>query len=150
MEVKVPEKWSVKIEQETTFENFVGQFQAFCPKLLCVVDGTCLRYYDKYTDIPKDIRYDYKQRRENLVEYYFRDIHNDSLYCVFGREAAKIFYPRIDEVDVDKTNGVKIEEEKNGVKIEAKKRVTIVDKGIRYVFSNNDYSIEVLTHYKND
>jgi len=98
-DIKIPEGHVVQFEQESTFENFIGQFQLFCPKLLCVVDGSCLRYYDKPGTIPTNIRFDYKQRRGKLTEYYFRDIGNDSLYCVFSREAAKIFYPRIDEVD---------------------------------------------------
>lgn len=98
-DIKIPEGHVVQFEQESTFENFIGQFQLFCPKLLCVVDGSCLRYYDKPGTLPNNIRFDYKQRRGKLTEYYFRDIGNDSLYCVFSREAAKIFYPRIDEVD---------------------------------------------------
>jgi len=98
--VKIPEGHIIRFEQESSFENFIGQFQLLCPEaLLCVVDGTCLRYYNKRESLPTNIRYDYKQRRGNLTEYYFRDIGNDSLFCVFGREAAKIFYPRIDEVD---------------------------------------------------
>ena len=106
--IKIPEGNIVQFEQESTFENFIGQFQAFCPKLLCVVDGTCLRYYDNPVigdhapgagTLPNNLRFDYKQKRGVLTEYYFRDIGTDSLYCVFGREAAKIFYPRIDHVD---------------------------------------------------
>ena len=34
-----------------------------------------------------------------LTEYYFRYIADDTLYCVFGREASTIFYPRINEFD---------------------------------------------------
>ena len=103
-DIKIPEGRMVRFEQEATFENFVGQFQLFCPKLLCVVDGTILRYYDKPGTLPTNIRFDYKQRRGPLTEYYFRDIETDTLYCVFGREAAKIFYSRIDEID---PNGIK-------------------------------------------
>ena len=98
-DIKIPEGNIVQFEQESTFENFIGQFQPFCPKLLCVVDGTCLRYYDKPGTLPSNVRFDYKQKRGPSTEYYFRDIGTDSLYCVFGREAAKIFYPRIDDVD---------------------------------------------------
>ena len=98
-DIKIPEGQSVQIEQEETFENFIGQFQQFCSKLICIIDGTTLRYYDKTEGLPKNIRFDYKQRRGKIVEYYFRDIQTESLYCVFGREAAKIFYPRIDEID---------------------------------------------------
>jgi hypothetical protein len=97
--IKISPDDTVKFEQEATFENFIGQFQLFCSKLLCVVDGTYLRYYNKRNELPTNIRFDYKQRRGKLTEYYFRDINTDTLYCVFGRDCAKIFYPRIDEVD---------------------------------------------------
>lgn len=98
-DIKIPEGQVVTCPQEATFENFIGQFQLYCPKLLCVIDGTCLRYYDKKGDIPTNLRFDYKQRRNSLTEYYFRHIIDDTLYCVFGREAASIFYPRINDVD---------------------------------------------------
>lgn len=116
-DVKIPQDYIVQFEREATFENFIGQFQPICSKLLCVVNGTSLHYYDKRNtpsreprangsanSLPKEVRFDYKQRRDkvggnSLTEYYFRDIGNDNLYCVFGREAARIFYPRIDEVD---------------------------------------------------
>lgn len=98
-DVKIPEGHTVKFTQEVTFENFVGQFQPYCTKLLCVVDGTSLYYYDKTGPLPTNIRFDYKQRRGTLTEYYFRDIETDTLYCVFGYEAARLFYPRIDSVD---------------------------------------------------
>ena len=104
LEIKIREERVINVEQLSSFENFVGQFQILCDKLLCIVDGTSLRFYDRRESIPTNIRFDYKQRKKNLTEYYFRDIDNDSLYCVFGREAAKIFYPRIDEVDVASYN----------------------------------------------
>lgn len=98
-DITIPEGHTLQFNQEATFENFIGQFQLMCPKLLCIIDGTSLRYYDKSNTLPTNIRFDYKQRRGKLTEYYFRDIGNDSLYCVFGREAAKVIYPRIDDVD---------------------------------------------------
>jgi hypothetical protein len=97
--MKIPDGQMIQFGQEATFENFISQFQLFSTKLLCVIDGTCLRYYDNKGALPTNIRFDYKQRRGKLTEYYFRDIGSDTLYCVFGREAAKIMYPRIDEVD---------------------------------------------------
>ena len=98
-DIKIPEGHNIQFEQEATFENFIGQFQRDCPKLICVINGTNLRYYDKSTQLPNNIRFDYKQRKGTLTEYYFRDINDDTLYCVFGREAATIFYPRINEID---------------------------------------------------
>lgn len=99
LDIKVPEGYIVQSNQEATFENFIGQFQPYCPKLLCIIDGTTLHYYDKNGKFPTNIRFDYKQRRGILTEYYFRNIGDDTLYCVFGRESASRFYPRIDEVD---------------------------------------------------
>jgi len=102
--ITIPDGQIIQFTKEATFENFIGQFQPFCPKLLCVVDGTSLQYYDKKAALPTNIRFDYKQRRGLLTEYYFRNIGDDTLYCVFGREAAKLFYPRIDEVDPNGIN----------------------------------------------
>lgn len=103
-DIKIPEGHMVQFNQEATFENFIGQFQQLCSKLLCVIDGTQLRYYDNANALPTNIRFDYKQRRGKITEYYFRDIGNDTLYCVFGRESAKIIFPRIDEVDPSGAN----------------------------------------------
>jgi hypothetical protein len=97
--IKIPETCLIDFDQDDTFENFIGQFQPVCSKLICIIDGTILRYYDKPGSIPKNIRFDYKQHKRKITEYYFRDIGTDSLYCVFGRPAALIFYPRLDEVD---------------------------------------------------
>lgn len=45
MDVKIQ---SVRLEQESTFEHLVGQIQSQCPNhLLCVVDGSILKFYDK-------------------------------------------------------------------------------------------------------
>jgi hypothetical protein len=98
-DIKIPDGHTVQFTKESTFENFIGQFQPYCPKILCVIDGTNLVYYDKTGSLPDNIRFDYKQRRGILTEYYFRNIIDDTRYCVFGREAASIFYSRIDEVD---------------------------------------------------
>jgi len=98
-DLKNSEFHSLKITQEASFENFVSQFQPYSPKLLCVIDGTILHYYDKSGPFPSNLRFDYKQRRSILTEYYFRDIHTDILYCVFGYDSAKLFYPRLDSVD---------------------------------------------------
>lgn len=98
-DIKILEGSSIQFSQEATYENFIGQFQQYCPKLICVIDGTSLHYYDKTSSLPTNVRFDYKQRRGTVTEYYFRDINDDTLYCVFGREAAAIFYPRINIVD---------------------------------------------------
>lgn len=99
-DIKIPEGCSIQFSQEATYENFIGQFQQYCSKILCVIDGTNFHFYDKKTSPPpSNIRFDYKQIRGTITEYYFRDIDTDTLYCVFGREAATIFYPRMNIVD---------------------------------------------------
>ena len=89
----------VSIIQNSSLELFMCQFQISCEKLLCIVNGTSIRYYDVNDILPKNIRFDYKLRRCKLTEYYFKDINDGTRYCVFGRVAAKIFYPYIDEAD---------------------------------------------------
>lgn len=125
-DIKIPEGHYVRFEQDATFENFIGQFQQNCPKLMCVINGTNLRYYDNTTPLPNNIRFDYKQRRRSLTEYYFRDIDDDTLYCVFGREAATIFYPRIDEIDptgnYEISNRSEVSISKKSHSLEAKKK----------------------------
>ena len=89
---------TITIKQDCSFEDFVAQFQTSCSKLLCVVNGKQLRYYDKKTELPIGLKFEYKHRCKDRTAYYFRDAINNK-YCVFGREAAQQFYPRLDEVD---------------------------------------------------
>jgi len=95
IDINIPDDNNIKICQGATYENFIGQFQQYCPKLLCIVNGNSLRYYDKTSPLPGNIKYDHKQRNGTITEYYFRDKRDDTIYCVFGREAASIFYPNI-------------------------------------------------------
>lgn len=103
-DLSMPPNSLVEFGQSVTFENFVGQFQKICPRILYVVDGVSLRHYDP-TDptanqsIPKNIRFEYKQSHDTFTEYYFRDIYTNQLYCVFNRDIAKTWYPRLDKVD---------------------------------------------------
>jgi len=154
--INIPEESVIQIGQDSTFENFIGQFQKFCPtKLLCIIDGTYLKYYDKPGTLPTNIRFDYKQRKGNLTEYYFRDIDNDSLYCVFGHEAAKIFYPRIDDVDPTSLThpintppiAAPISKRSSILQpIKEPTQIVIIDKGIKLTFSNINYPLEVYKH----
>lgn len=98
-DVKMEEETKIKFCKETTFENFIGQFQLFTTKILCIINGKTLYYYDKSGPFPSNIRFTYKQKHDEIVEYYFRHINNNISYCVFGRENAKIFYPNLDQVD---------------------------------------------------
>lgn len=148
-DLKLAEGKLIHFEHDTTFENFVGQFQSSCPKLLCVVDGAILRYYEKHGDIPTKIRFDYKQTKNGITEYYFRDIENDSLYCVFGRNSARVFYPRIDEVDPNHGEEPKPRriEVRNPSQTEIDPlSITIIDSGMTLKFPNHDYAVKVSSH----
>ncbi len=93
----IPEK--IEFFNGSTFENFMGQFQKYSTSILCIIDGALLKIFNTHDHIPKNIRFDYKLNKEYVIEYYFRDIEDNTLYCVFGRDAAKIFFPHLDRVD---------------------------------------------------
>lgn len=166
LDIKIPEGSKVEFRQDATFENFVSQFQPFCDKLLCVVDGTSLRYYDKMGPLPNNLRFDYKQRRGSYTEYYFRDIDDQTLYCVFGRDSARVLYHRIDQIDpVDKETpeapkkkpiiqaikpSMPLFREKainNKETVQRANQVIIVDKGVKFTFSDPNFPVEVRTYY---
>jgi hypothetical protein len=98
-DIKIPEGTKISLEQDETFEDFIGQFQSFCPKLICIINNKTLRYFDNSKPPPSNVRFDYKQRCGKITEYHFKGINDDTKYCVFGRAAAKIFFPRLEEVD---------------------------------------------------
>ncbi len=147
-----PEK--CEFRQGYTFENFIGQFQINCPKLLCIINGTNLQFYDKEGQFPNDIIFDRKLQKDNITQYYFKNIDNNIAYCVFGREAATLFYSHIDEwnsnsklkifdsILVDKNKSKKI----ILTKIPKDKNISdtiIFDKGIKLLFPNPNYSVEI-------
>ena len=99
MNINLAAGGTVRVENGWSFENFVAQFQIAFPKILCVVDGAYIKYFGDVSDIPGNIRFDYKRAGPTTEEYYFRDADTGSLYCVFGRGAAKIFYRYLDDVD---------------------------------------------------
>lgn len=132
-DLKLPNDKSIRFEQGFTFENFISQFQSTALKLLCIVDGTELRFYDKPESLPKNIRFDYKQTRNNITEYYFRDIYTETLYCVFGKEAASIFYPRLNEKKELRRN-------------KTPDYVTIIDNGHTLTFEEYNLPVNVMSH----
>lgn len=136
----------IKFVEEDTFENFISQFQKHVTdKILCVINGTSLTFYEKEGSYPKNIRYDYKQKKNGLVEYYFRDISDNNLYCVFGRENALLLYPQIDSSDPSGSN--EILKKREEIIIRSKpQEITIIDRGIKMSFPNVDYPVEVKTY----
>jgi hypothetical protein len=135
------ETGEIKFTEEDTFENFISQFQKqISDKILCIINGTSLIFYNKKGPYPKNIRYDYKQKRNGISEYYFRDISDDNLYCIFGRENAILLYPQIDISDPDGSNEI---QKKSSKRLN---EITIVDKGVKMSFENVDYPVEVKTY----
>jgi hypothetical protein len=92
---------SVWMGNGMNFESFAAQFQRHTSVILCLItkaNSMTMRYYQKEGPFPKDITFVRKEKRDP-IEYYFRD--SDSQYCVFSRENALRFYPKLNEVDPD-------------------------------------------------
>lgn len=103
-DVSIPDNHTLRVSQDSTFEHFIAQLQPLSSKLLCVIDGTTLRYYDNAKLFPTNIRFDYKQKHGSVVEYYFRDNSDDTLYCVFGQTNARLFYPSLNPINMEHSN----------------------------------------------
>jgi hypothetical protein len=119
----------VVFQQEDTFESFVGQFQIHTNKIICVVNGTHLKHYTPDSIPVLQLVFDHKQTKGKITEYHFRNLNGNTRYCFFSREAAKLFYPRLDQVDTI-PNTIKT----NFVKLQQPKEVVIIDRGKRLVF----------------
>lgn len=102
--------------------------------MLCVVDGSTLRYYDNNSVLPTNLRFDFKQQNE----YYFRDINSDISYCVFGRQMAKRLFPRLDEIDAPEVRNLPI--------LQSFNKITITDGDTQSSFPNYDFPIEIRTY----
>lgn len=98
-DIKVPDPHSIKIQDGMTYENVISQLQAFSPHILCLVDGKTLECWDSEHAARINLRFDHKQRRGDVADYYFRDIATQKQYCVFGREYAQKLFPRLNDVD---------------------------------------------------
>lgn len=144
---------NVEIENNISFENFVGQFQQGCSKLLCIVDGVHMCYYDKMGEIPNNIKFFKKEKYKSITEYYFKSLDDNTQYCVFGRDAASTFYPAINLVDPLSTTigsnifniSMPLFHEKTQ---RAQKKITIIDNGIESEFIEYNYAVEVVVRDK--
>ena len=139
-DVKIPESHKIKFTQDITYENFMAQFQKFCPVLLCIINGTTLHYYNGDGDTPQSIRFDRKRRTPHVTEYYFKDMDNDNTYCVFGRENALVFYPHLEEADPSVSQAsARQSSTRNVPPPPTPNTVVIIDKGQQYIFPNPNY-----------
>lgn len=162
--IEIKCKENIIIQQDMTFERFVEQFQKCTSQILCIIDNSIIHYFD-INNIPpqKNIRFDRKRKGKNSTEYYFRHIHDNTLYCIFGRESAKKFYHNIDNIDPIHPNDNKFEymlekyNKKQEIpnnqiikpitsKIEDEKEIVIVDRGETNKFQSFNYPIEIKTH----
>ena len=100
LSILLPAGGKVSFERNWDLTKFLNQFQLACPKILCVVDGLTLQYYDSVESIPRDLSFNYKRTGNPLTEYYFRD-QDGSSYCIFGRNTA---------AKVAEANGISMEE----------------------------------------
>lgn len=144
LEIKPPEDFVLKVEAGATFEQFVSQFQVLCPKLLCVVNGTQLRYYNKRNEFPTTLQFAYKRRREAVMtKYYFRDTLTSDMYCVFGRTLAQIFYPRLNEVDPVEMVTVPVPAKLPILQLIPPDLCSITDKGVRHSFPYPNHPVHI-------
>lgn len=139
----------VKLTEEDTFENFVSQFQQHTEKILCVLNGSSLLFFQKQGPFPSGLRFDYKQKRNGITEYYFRDVQEDNLYCVFTREIAELIYPTLDKYDPPEQKKKLLDSPDLQKKREPRKsqEIIIVHKGKEIAFSDIDYPVEIKTHH---
>lgn len=73
------------------YEKLISQIQPYVKDaILAVKDGVELKIFRERKDFPPLIRFE-KEHQGEL--YSFRDGVDDSLYVLFGREAASILYP---------------------------------------------------------
>jgi hypothetical protein len=86
---------SFVLKDGADLESIVAPFQRYAKGcVLCVEDGTYLAIYPESGPFPFPLQFDYKQKRNGIVEYYFRanaHTEEETLMCVFGRENAEIF-----------------------------------------------------------
>jgi len=136
----------LNLSNDMTLEDLVKQLQGTSNKLLYVVNGEILKYYEKDKVPPLDVKLDrIKTGKNSLSEYYFRDEKN--IYCVFGRECAELFYPKLIEFDKRSKESKSSEESKNPKKSrEFSEKIMIIDKGDCFKFTYYDYPIEIQKH----
>lgn len=83
------------LDDNLCYEKLISQLQPYIKDaILAVKNGTELKIFRERKDFPPLIRFE----REHQGELYsFRDGVDDSLYVLFGREAASILYPHLTE-----------------------------------------------------
>jgi len=76
---------SLQLSKGQTLESIASQLQPETRRILCVVDGYLLTWFEKTQDIPSTLIFEHKKRnkRSGNFEYYYRCTSSDSLYAFF-------------------------------------------------------------------
>lgn len=90
------------LSQDSTLENLAGQLQKNTDKLICVINGKHLRFYEKNENFPPT-SFSRKHEVNDVTEYYFIDSRNS--YCIFDEMMAKIFNPGYEGTNKKKKAG---------------------------------------------
>ena len=103
-EMRIPDDILISFEQDATYPIFLGQFQPYAPMIVCLINNKMLKYYNKNGPFPANIRFDHKEKCGNILNYYFQDINDNTMYCIFTRNMAKLFYPQLSIIDPDSSD----------------------------------------------
>ena len=98
--ILMPNDTPINLAEEATFESIISQMQTFTKAILYVENGSICKYFKHYNDALKIINeknymYEYTIFRNNLEEYYFRNIYDDDLLCFFKKENVLNIFPNI-------------------------------------------------------
>ena len=124
LDITVPEP--ILITNGMNVEEFIAQFQLHCKTLIAVVDKQEIMFYKDLRTIPTNLEFIGKKRGLRLSQYYFLQKDENKTYCVYGKAAAKIFYPKIDTIAKSHSY---FSEENTGTA-----NVVLIDKGKIYTF----------------
>jgi hypothetical protein len=134
-EMKLPDDCLIKFEENMNFIEFICQFQAFFPKILCIIDKQKIKFYDKDGEFPNHLKLISKDIYNSTLIYTFQD--NTKIYTIFGYENAKIFQKNF--IDND------IKEKKISVDFfKAQKKYDIVLPSITNIIINKDKDFQII------
>jgi hypothetical protein len=94
LNVSIPQNDVFKLKRGGDLESVVSQFQRHVPFILCVKDGSEITWFPENGPFPRPLSFEVKQKRNDVVEYYFRyqpNTNQETVYCVFGRMNAETF-----------------------------------------------------------
>lgn len=143
----------IHFSQDATYEDFIGQFQSNCSKILCIINGTHLRFYERNSIFPSNLHFDHKIKKNKFTEYHFRDSGNNTRYCIFGKDSVKVFCPSWEDSD-DRQKGSDVQKDTKRpsilqpVKSNKDKfpSIVIMDGDKKIPFPDYNYPLEIRIH----